>query len=79
VTFALPPYDSITAILWFKSQQLLPGPLDVIAEQHALAILRQDGAEALLAFDHATVCQVLAITVHHVEGDEARLARRNRS
>ena len=57
-----------------KCEQFLPGCLDVIAEQHALAPLGQDGAEALFAFDQRTVLQILAVTVQQVEGDEARPA-----
>jgi hypothetical protein len=67
-------HDAIQISLAGKCEQLLPGCLDVIAKQHALAVLRQDGAEALLAFDQGAVDQILAVAVQQVEGDEARLA-----
>jgi hypothetical protein len=44
-----------------------------VAEQQALALPGQNGAEALLAFDQGAVRQILAVTVQQVEGDEARL------
>jgi len=57
---ALPLYDSITPILWFKSQSSSLS-LDLIAEQHTLAIFAQDAAEEVLAFDQGAVGQILAV------------------
>ena len=46
----------------------------MVAIQDALAVLGQDGAEALLAFDQGAVRQILAVAVQLVDGDEARFA-----
>jgi hypothetical protein len=56
-----------------ECKQLFPVRLDVVAKQDALAVLGQDGAEALLAFDQRSVGQILAVTEEQVEGDETRL------
>lgn len=52
-------------------QYAVSSHLDVIAEQHALAVLWQDGAD-LFAFDQRAIRQMLAIAVQQVEGDEDR-------
>jgi hypothetical protein len=44
-------HDAFEIFLAGECEQLFSGCLDVIAEQHALAVLGQDGAEAVLAFD----------------------------
>ena len=65
-------YHTFQIVLASECEQWrFAGCLDGIAKQHALAILGQDGAEAVLAFDQRAVCQILAVTVQQVEGDEA--------
>ena len=42
-------YNTLQVVLAGQCEQIFPGCLDVIAEQRALAVPGQDGAQALLA------------------------------